>query len=78
MAKHPNSKLRRKGRSRREIRFDERLRYSIVDSATLLGISRALLYERIRAGTLKTIHDGGRHFVPGSEILRLSALPGTQ
>lgn len=62
---------------RERILFQPLLRYSIRDSAALLGISRALLYQRIRAGTVKTIHDGGRVFVPGTEIARLSASPGT-
>jgi excisionase family DNA binding protein len=50
-------------------------RYRIDDAAAYLGISRAKLYVDIRAGKLVTIKDGKRHFVPGSEIARLSRVP---
>ncbi len=50
-------------------------RYRIKDAAAYLGISRAQLYIDIRASKLKTIKDGKRQFVPGSEIARLSSVP---
>jgi hypothetical protein len=56
--------------------FDPRLRYDIPESVNLLRKSRAAVYEDIKAGRIKVIRDGRRVYVPGSEIARLSALPG--
>jgi hypothetical protein len=55
--------------------FDERLRYPITEASLLLKQSRAKTYQDIAAGTLRTIKDGARRYVPGSEIARRSALP---
>lgn len=54
---------------------DPNLRYAVDLACAYLSISRAKLYEKIAAGEIKTISDGRRRFVPGSEILRLSTLP---
>ena len=55
--------------------FDERLRYPITEASLLLRQSRAKTYQDIAAGTLRTIKDGARRYVPGTEIARRSALP---
>ncbi len=57
------------------IRFDERLRYSIPEASALLRQSRAKTYLDIRAGLIRVIRDGARTYVPGSEILKRSAIP---
>lgn len=40
-----------------------------------LRTSRKSLYALIEAGTLRTLSQGKRRYVPGSEIARLSVLP---
>jgi len=56
--------------------LDIQQRYDILEAARYLRVSRATIYNDIAAGLLATIKDGGRRFVPGSEIARKSALPG--
>jgi hypothetical protein len=56
--------------------FDPRLRYDIPESVSLLRKSRAAVYSDIKSGRIKVIRDGRRVYIPGSEIARLSALPG--
>lgn len=46
------------------------LRFQITEAAKILRISRATLYERIRAGRLSTQKDGRRTFVTSEEIRR--------
>lgn len=55
--------------------LDPNQRYSINETLALLRTSRSHLYEKIRSGEIKTLADGRRRYVPGSEILRLSGLP---
>lgn len=55
--------------------FDERLRYTPVETSKLLKQSRAKTFAQIAAGTLQSFLDGGRRYVPGSEIVRRSSLP---
>lgn len=55
--------------------LDLRQRYTIDETARYLRVSRAHVYQLIKAGTVKTIPDGRRTFVPGSVIAALSALP---
>ena len=57
-------------------RIDPLRRYSIDVASALLFQSRAKTYNDFAAGTLKSIHDGTRRYVPGSEIIRRSTLPG--
>lgn len=48
-------------------------RYSVREACRYLRISAPKFYETVRAGRIKTMKDGRRRFVPGSEIARLSA-----
>jgi hypothetical protein len=49
-------------------------RYTIEESIVLLRTSRATLYIDIAAGKIKTIKNGKRRFIPGSEIIRLCSV----
>jgi hypothetical protein len=53
--------------------LDTQQRYDLNEAAAYLRISRPLLARRIANGTVATITDGRRRFVPGVEIARLSA-----
>jgi hypothetical protein len=55
--------------------IDQQRRYPIPIAAAYLCISRTKLYNDITAGLIATIKDGGRRFIPGSEIVRRSTLP---
>jgi excisionase family DNA binding protein len=48
--------------------LDLNQRYSIGEACAYLRISRAQLYKRITDGSLPTIEDGRRRFVPGHVI----------
>ena len=52
--------------------LDELQRYTIVEAAAYLRISRARLYEKIARGEVATFKDGRRTFVAGREIARHS------
>ncbi len=54
--------------------LDARQRYSVDEGIVYLRESRSRLYEKIASGELKIIKDGGRTYVPGSELIRLSRL----
>lgn len=74
--------------------IDPLRRYPVSIALELLGYSRKSFYEDVAAGRIKTISVGrvrtrtskkglvyectGRRFVPGSEIVRLSAAPAAQ
>lgn len=49
---------------------EKRLRYGLDEVATMLGVSRSTLYNRIRAGLLRVQRDGRRTFVLAREIER--------
>lgn len=49
------------------------LRYDINEAARMLRISRATLYERIRAGNIRTQKDGRRSFITAAELQRYVA-----
>lgn len=55
--------------------IDPRQRYDINEAAAALRQCRATLYKAIRKGLLRTIRDGKRRYVPGTEIIRHSTLP---
>lgn len=55
--------------------IDPGQRYEIPAASSYLRESRSKTYQKIKAGTLSVIRDGGRVYVPGSEIIRLSTLP---
>lgn len=54
--------------------LDPLQRYDINETSLYLRVSRSKIYEDINAGTLRTIKDGARVYVPGSEIIRRSTL----
>lgn len=76
--------MRRKTKPKRKTRvprqllplLDSQQRYAIPEAAALLRVSRAKVYQLISAGSLKTLHEGARVFIPGSEIVARSTLPG--
>jgi hypothetical protein len=57
--------------------LDPRQRYTIAEANALLRQSNSKTFEQIKAGELKVIRDGGRTYVPGSEIVQRSTLPAT-
>lgn len=54
---------------------DRYQRYEIPETSAYLRQSDARTYADIAAGRLKVIREGGRTYVPGSEIIRRSTLP---
>jgi len=54
--------------------FSPDLRYTIPEAAGLLRQSCSLTWRDIKDGSLRVIREGGRTFVPGSEIVRRSKL----
>ena len=48
--------------------LDELQRYTIIEAADYLRVSRAYLYKLIRKENFPTIEDGSHRFVPGSAI----------
>lgn len=60
---------------RREARpavVDPNQLYSIPETAAALDRSRAGIYNEIKAGRIRSVHDGSRHKVAGAEIIRVS------
>ena len=64
-------KLQRAGEATVLAPLDPLRRYSVEDAIAYLATSRASIYKAINGGKLKTITDGKRRLVPGSEIVRL-------
>jgi hypothetical protein len=58
--------------------LDPLQRYTVPEANALLRQSNARTYQQIKAGELHVIRDGSRVYVPGSEIVRRSTLPGVQ
>lgn len=54
--------------------LDPQQRYEIPEASAYLRQSRSKTYDDIAAGTLRTIKDGARVYIPGSEIARRSML----
>lgn len=52
------------------------LRFEITEAAKILRMSRATLYERIRAGEIKAQRDGRRRYVTATELQRYVAEKG--
>jgi len=46
------------------------LRFDIPEATRILRLSRATLYERIRAGLIKTQKDGRRSYITAEELHR--------
>jgi hypothetical protein len=55
--------------------FSPLLRFTVAESASLLKQSVSKTWLDIRENKLQVIREGGRVYVPGSEIVRRSALP---
>ncbi len=55
--------------------LDPLQRYTIPESNAVLRQSNAKTYGDIKTGKIRVIRDGGRTYVPGSELVRLSSLP---
>ena len=51
-------------------------RYTIPEASAILRQSTAKTYTDIKAGNLRIIKDAARTYVPGSELIRRSTLPG--
>ena len=49
------------------------LRFDIPEATRILRLSRATLYERIRAGHIKTQKDGRRSYITAEELQRYVA-----
>jgi excisionase family DNA binding protein len=49
------------------------LRFEIIEAARILRMSRATLYERIRAGQIKAQRDGRRRYISAAELHRYVA-----
>jgi excisionase family DNA binding protein len=49
------------------------LRFEIIEAARILRMSRATLYERIRAGEIKAQKDGRRRYITAIEPHRYSS-----
>ena len=58
-------------------KIDPNQRYSVNEAVGALGLGRNSLYKLIREKKISVIKTGRRTHVPGSEIIRLSTLPGT-
>ncbi len=54
--------------------LDPLRRYPMKMACGYLGLSHTSVYKKIKAGELRTIVDGVRRYVPGSEIVRLSRI----
>jgi hypothetical protein len=52
--------------------IDPNQRYTLRETHAALGQSHSKTFADIKAGRLKTILDGRRRYVPGSEIIRRS------
>ncbi len=54
--------------------LDPNQRYSIPEASGYMRICRARVYQKIANGELRVIKDGGRTFVPGTEIIAASRI----
>jgi len=54
--------------------LDKSQRYTIPETSRYLRVSRAYVYSLITNGDLRSIKDGKRRFIPGTEIIRRSTL----
>ena len=51
------------------------IRLEVVEAAAWLRISRALLYQRIKAGKISVVKDGHRTFIAVAELQRYASAP---
>ena len=52
------------------------IRFDITEASRILRVSRATLYERIRAGEIKSQKDGRRSYITAVELQRYVAAKG--
>jgi excisionase family DNA binding protein len=52
------------------VEVPRRPRYTVADAAVLMGISRSLVYQRIREGKINSVRDGARRFITAAEVRR--------
>jgi excisionase family DNA binding protein len=55
--------------------LDVNQRYTILEAAAYLRISRTSVFADIREGRLMPIREGARTLIPGTEIARRSRIP---
>ena len=55
--------------------LDAQQRYTILEAAAYLRVSRAYIFRLIADRKIRAIKDGSRTYVPGTEIARRSKLP---
>ena len=71
----PTAEARRRHHTPQPVAFfSEHLRYTVAEAAGLLKQSVSKTWDDISKSKLAVIRDGGRTFVPGSEIVRRSTL----
>ena len=56
--------------------LDPQQRYTISETTAYLRCSRAHVYALLDRDELRVLRDGRRIYIPGSEIIRRSTLPG--
>ena len=54
--------------------LDIKQRYTVDEALRYLRTSRAQLYKLIAKGSLHTLKEGARRYIPGSEIARRSVM----
>ena len=52
--------------------------YRIPDAMRLLSMSRSVIYEQLRAGRLRSVHQGRARFIPATAIRDYIALLETE
>jgi len=52
------------------------IRFDMMEAARILRISRATLYERVKAGEIRTQKDGRRSYVTATELQRYVTAKG--
>jgi excisionase family DNA binding protein len=48
--------------------------YKVTEAMIVLSISRSVIYEQIRSGRLRSVHQGRRRLIPASAIAEYVAL----
>jgi hypothetical protein len=56
--------------------IDINQRYSLAEANAVLRQSPAKTFNDIKGGRIRVLRDGKRTYIPGSELIRLSTLPG--
>lgn len=57
------------------MKSNERLTYTVLEAAALLGIGRSVAYEAVRRGDIPSLRIGARLLVPRVALERLLAQP---